>query len=82
MVILSYIIICIVNLIDFSESMTNITSEIEFNQEKDDFEHPLHIKIVLTIITVFIIISIIAIDLSLLNFLRRPNRRCIGKSNF
>ena len=69
----------IVTLIDFSGSMTNFTSEIEFNQAKDNFEHPLHIKIILTIITVFIIISIIAIDLSLFNFLRRPNRRCIDR---
>ena len=37
--------------------MTNFTQDIEVNLEKDSFEHPLHIKIALTIITIFIIIS-------------------------
>ena len=57
--------------------MANITQHIEFNVEKDTFEHPLHIKIALTTITIFIIISTFLIHRQLVKFLRRPNRRCI-----
>ena len=59
--------------------MTNFTQDIEVNLEKDSFEHPLHIKIALTIITIFIIISTTVIGRQLFNFLRRPNRRCIDR---
>ena len=59
--------------------MINSTQDVEVNLEKDSFEHPLQIKIALTIITIFIIISTIVIGRQLFIFLRRPNRRCIDR---
>ena len=49
--------------------------EILFDEEKDDFEHPIYIKILLSIFSVFLMISSYIVIRRLLIFVRRPNRR-------
>ena len=58
--------------------MHNSTDEVLFQLEEEDFEHPLHVKITLSILTILIVFSIYFVDRKLFSFLRRPNRRCIG----
>ena len=50
-------------------------SEFIFDPEIDDFEHPFHIKVLLTLIIALILISTHGINFRLFKFLRRPNRR-------
>ena len=50
-------------------------SELIFDPEIDDFEHPFHIKVLLTLIIVVILISTHGINHRLFKFLCRPNRR-------
>ena len=46
-----------------------------FDEEKDDFEHPIYIKILLSIFSVFLMVSSYIVIRRLLIFVRRPNRR-------
>ena len=62
--------------------MGNFTQEkeiIHYLHEKDDFEHPLSIKIALGFFSVLTIASLLVINRRLFIFLRRPNRRCIDQ---
>ena len=60
--------------------MGNLTLEkeiIHYLHEKDDFEHPLSIKIALGFFSVLTIASLLVINRRLFIFLRRPKRRQI-----
>ena len=62
--------------------MGNLTQEkeiIHYLHEKDDFEHPLSIKIALGFFSVLTIASLFVINRRLFIFLSRPNRRCIDQ---
>ena len=62
--------------------MGNLTQEketIHYLYEKDDFEHPLSIKIALSFFSVLTITALLVIKRRLFIFLRRPNRRCIDQ---
>ena len=62
--------------------MGNLTQEketIHYLYEKDDFEHPLSIKIALSFFSVLTITAVLVIKRRLFIFLRRPNRRCIDQ---
>ena len=62
--------------------MGNLTQEketIHYLYEKDDFEHPLSIKITLSFFSVLTITSLLVVNRRLFIFLRRPNRRCIDQ---
>ena len=62
--------------------MGNLTQEkesIHYLYEKDDFEHPLSIKIALSFFSVLTITAVIVLTRRLSIFLRRPNRRCIDQ---
>ena len=55
--------------------MEKFQDEILYYPENDDFEHPFHIKIILSIFTLIIMISSFIVNRRLFIFLRRPNRR-------
>ena len=57
--------------------MENFPEAILFDSEKDDFEHPTYAKIVLSIFSIFRMISSYIVTKRLLMFVRRPNRRCL-----
>ena len=62
--------------------MGNLTQEketIHYLYEKDDFEHPLSIKITLSFFSVLTITSLLAVNRRLFIFLRRPNRRYLDQ---
>ena len=62
--------------------MGNLTQEkeiIHYIHEKDDFDHPLSIKITLSFFSVLTITSVLVINRRLFIFLRRPNRRCLDQ---
>ena len=62
--------------------MGNLTQEketIHYLYEKDDFQHPLSIKIALSFFSVLTITAAIVLTRRLFIFLRRPNRRCIDQ---
>ena len=61
--------------------MDNFTQEkeIKYVPEINDFEHPLHIKIMLGFISILTIVSLIVINRRLFIFLRRPNRRILDQ---
>ena len=61
--------------------MDNFTQEKEiiYLPETDDFEHPLHIKIILGFISALTIVTLIVINRKLFIFLRRPNRRILDQ---
>ena len=50
-----------------------------FQQEPSNFDHPLHMKIMLSILTVLILVSLLVISRKLFKFLRRPNRRFLDQ---
>ena len=63
-------------------NMGNLTQEkeiIHYIHEKDDFDHPLSIKITLSFLSVLTITSLLLINRRLFIFLRRPNRRCLDQ---
>ena len=57
--------------------MEEFSQEILFNPEQDDFEHPIYIKVVLSIFSVSIMISSYIVIRRLLIFVKRPNRRIL-----
>ena len=57
--------------------MEKFQDEILYHPENDDFEHPFHIKIILSIFTLIIMISSFIVNRRLFIFLRRPNRRLL-----
>ena len=59
--------------------MDNITKPMFFHQEKDDFEHPYYIKIIMTILSILIILSMFVIKRRLFKFFRRPNKRLLDQ---
>ena len=59
--------------------MNNNTKPIFFHQEKDDFEHPLNIKVIMTVLSILIILSMFVIKRRLFKFLRRPNKRLLDQ---
>ena len=62
--------------------MGNLTQEketIHYLYEKDDFEHPLSIKITLSFFSVLTITSLLVVNRRLFIFLRRPNRRYLNQ---
>ena len=59
--------------------MDNSTGPIIFQQEKDEFEHPFHIKVLISILSVLITLSMLFINRRLFKFLRRPNRRYLDQ---
>ena len=68
--------------LEITVNMVNLTQEkeiIHYLHEKDDFEHPLSIKIALGFFSVLTIASLLVINRRLFIFLRRPNRRCIDQ---
>ena len=59
--------------------MDNSTKPMLFHQEKDDFEHPFHIKVAVTVLSVLVTLSFFVIKRRLFKFLRRQNRRCLDQ---
>ena len=59
--------------------MDNNTKPIFFHQEKDDFEHPFHIKVIMTVLSILIILSMFVIMRRLFKFFRRPNKRLLDQ---
>ena len=62
--------------------MNNLSQEqeiIHYLHEKDDFDHPLSIKVTLSFFSVLTIVALLVINRRLFIFLRRPNRRCIDQ---
>ena len=59
--------------------MDNNTEAILFQEEKTDFEHPFHIKVTMSILSILIIISMFVITRRLFKFFRRPNRRFLDQ---
>ena len=59
--------------------MNNNTKPILFHLEKDDFEHPFHIKIIMTVLSILVILSMFVIKRRLFKFLRRPNKRLLDQ---
>ena len=57
--------------------MEDFPIEILYQPEKDDFEHPLYIKIMLSTFTVILMVLSVLIQRRLFKFLRRPNRRIL-----
>ena len=50
-----------------------------FQQEKDDFEHPIHIKVTISILSILIILSMLLIKRRLFKFFGRPNKRFLDQ---
>ena len=50
-----------------------------FQQEKDDFEHPIHIKVTISILSILIILSMLIIKRRLFKFFGRPNKRFLDQ---
>ena len=59
--------------------MHNDTKPMFFQQEKDDFDHPFHIKVTMTILSILIILSMFVIKKRLFKFFRRPNKRLLDR---
>ena len=59
--------------------MNNNTKPIFFHQEKDKFEHPFQIKVIMTVLSILIILSMFVIKRRLFKFLRRPNKRLLDQ---
>ena len=59
--------------------MNNNTKPILFHLEKDDFEHPFQIKVIMTVLSILIILSMFVIKRRLFKFLRRPNKRLLDQ---
>ena len=59
--------------------MNNITESICFQEEKDDFEHPVHIKVTISVLSILITLSMFVINKRLFKFFRRPNRRFLDQ---
>ena len=59
--------------------MDNNTKAIRFQEEKNDFEHPIHINVTMSIMSILIIISMFVITRRLFKFFRRPNRRFLDQ---
>ena len=59
--------------------MNDSTEPMFFQQEKDDFEHPFHIKVIMTVLSILIILSMFVIKRRLFKFLRRPNKRLLDQ---
>ena len=59
--------------------MDNNTKSMFFHQEKDDFDHPFRIKVILTVLSILIILSMFVIKRRLFKFLRRPNKRLLDQ---
>ena len=57
--------------------MEDFPNEIIYQLEKDDFEHPFYIKIMLSVYTTIIVVLAFLINRRLFIFLRRPNRRLL-----
>ena len=57
--------------------MEDFPNEILYQLEKDDFEHPFYIKIMLSVYTAIIVVLAFLINRRLFIFLRRPNRRLL-----
>ena len=55
------------------------TESMLFQQEKDDFEHPFHIKVTISILSIIIILSMFIIKRRLFKFLGRPNKRFLDQ---
>ena len=61
------------------QKMNNDTKLMLFQQEKDDFDHPFHIKVTMTVLSILIILSMVVIKKRLFKFFRRPNRRFLDQ---
>ena len=59
--------------------MDNNTKVMFFHQEKDNFEHPFHIKVIITVLSILMILSMFVIKRRLFKFLRRPNKRLLDQ---
>ena len=59
--------------------MDNITESMIFQQEKDQFEHPFHIKVTISILSILITLSMFVVSRRLFKFFRRPNRRFLDQ---
>ena len=59
--------------------MDNITEAMCFQEEKDDFEHPVHIKVTISVLSILITLSMFVINRRLFKFFRRPNRRFLDQ---
>ena len=59
--------------------MDNSTEPMLFQQEKDVFEHPFHIKVAMSMISILIMISMFVIKRRLFKFFRRPNKRFLDQ---
>ena len=61
------------------QKMNNDTKLMLFQQEKDDFDHPFHIKVTMTVLSILIILSMVVIKKRLFKFFRRPNKRLLDR---
>ena len=59
--------------------MDNSTKLMLFQQEKDEFEHPFHIKVTITTFTILISLSMLIIYRRLFKFFTRPNKRILDE---
>ena len=59
--------------------MDNSTEPMIFQQEKDEFEHPFHMKVSISILSVLIILSMLFVNRRLSKFFRRPDRRFLDQ---
>lgn len=50
-----------------------------FQQEKDQFDHPFHIKVTISILSILITLSMFVVSRRLFKFFRRPNRRFLDQ---
>ena len=59
--------------------MNNSTEQMLFQEEKNEFEHPFHIKVTITTLSVLITLSSFVINRRLFKFFGRPNKRFLDQ---
>ena len=59
--------------------MDNNTEAMCFQEERNYFEHPVHTKVTLSVLSILITLSMFVINKRLFKFLRRPNKRFLDQ---
>jgi hypothetical protein len=59
--------------------MNNSKELICFREERNEFEHPFHIKVTISFLSIVITLSMFVINRRLFRFFRRPNRRFLDQ---
>ena len=62
--------------------MNNSTEPICFQEERNEFEHPFHIKVIISFMSILITLSMFVITRRLSRFFTRPNRRFLDQIVF